>query len=140
MLRVTATTRQEAEACPVRDVLDRMGDKWSLLILCALADGKLRFMDIKRAIGDVSQRMLTQTLRHLERDGYITRTIFPTVPPRVEYELSGLGRSLLVPVKQLIGWAETHHPAIVAARDRYDSRLMTASQPVAATDPTEAQA
>ncbi|WP_448604530.1 winged helix-turn-helix transcriptional regulator [Thermoleptolyngbya sp.] len=122
MLRVTATTPQEAESCPVRDVLDRIGDKWSLLSLCALADGKLRFMDIKRAIGDVSQRMLTQTLRHLERDGYITRRVYPTVPPRVEYELSELGRSLLVPVQQLIAWAETHHPEIAAARDRYDAR------------------
>lgn len=122
MLRVTATTPQEAESCPVRDVLDRIGDKWSLLILCALADGKLRFMDIKRAIGDVSQRMLTQTLRHLERDGYITRRVYLSVPPRVEYELSDLGRSLLVPLQQLIAWAETHHPEIAAARERYDAR------------------
>src|SRR5438876_6150572 len=81
------------EACPIGDVLDRIGDKWSVLLLVYLKGGPLRFGALRREIGDISQRMLTETLRHLQRDGFISRTVYPTVPPSVEYALTDLGRS-----------------------------------------------
>jgi DNA-binding HxlR family transcriptional regulator len=105
--------------CPVRDVLDRIGDRWSLLTLAALEGGTLRFTELKRAIGDISQRMLAQTLRTLERDGYVTREVFPTIPPRVEYTLTDLGESLLARVKTLIRWAEENHGRVRRARKAY---------------------
>lgn len=105
--------------CPVRDVLDCIGDKWSLLTLGALEGGTLRFTELKRAIGDISQRMLAQTLRTLERDGYVTRQVFPTVPPKVEYALADLGRSLLGKVKPLIRWADENHARVRRARKAY---------------------
>lgn len=109
------------EGCPVRDVLDHLGDKWTTLVLIALACGPQRFNGLARAVPDISKRMLTQTLRNLERDGFITRHVFPTKPPSVEYRLSELGRSLLVPVAALVAWAEQAHPAIREARVRYDA-------------------
>lgn len=109
----------QAERCPVRDVLDCIGDRWSLLALLALAGGTLRFTEVKRAIGDISQRMLAQTLRSLERDGYVTRTVHPTVPPKVEYTLTDLGRSLLGKVKPLIAWADENHARVRKARKAY---------------------
>ena len=84
----------QATRCPIRDVLDCIGDRWSLLALVTLAGGTLRFTELKRAIGDISQRMLAQTLRGLERDGYVTRTVYPTVPPKVEYSLTKHGEKL----------------------------------------------
>ncbi|WP_438483024.1 winged helix-turn-helix transcriptional regulator [Oleiharenicola lentus] len=105
--------------CPVRDVLDCIGDRWSLLALLALADGTLRFTEVKRAIGDISQRMLAQTLRALERDGYVSREVFPTVPPKVEYTLTELGESLLTRVKPLIRWADDNHARVRRARKAY---------------------
>lgn len=108
-----------ASLCPVRDVLDCIGDRWSLLALVALADGTLRFTQLKRAIGDVSQRMLAQTLRGLERDGYVTRKVHPTVPPKVEYTLTALGRSLLGMIEPLIGWAADNHDRVRQAREHY---------------------
>jgi DNA-binding HxlR family transcriptional regulator len=107
------------EPCPIRDVLDRIGDRWSLLVLQNLSAGTLRFTALKRAIGDISQRMLAQTLRRLEQDGLISRTVHPTTPPRVDYALTGLGRSLLGPIDALVDWAQTHHDAIRAARRAY---------------------
>jgi DNA-binding HxlR family transcriptional regulator len=107
------------ERCPVRDVLDCIGDRWSLLTLLALAGGTLRFSELKRAIGDISQRMLAQTLRTLERDGYVTREVFPTVPPKVEYTLTALGESLLEKVKPLIAWADENHARVRRARKAY---------------------
>jgi len=107
-------------ACPVRDVIDHLGDKWSTLLIIVLADGPQRFNAIKRAVPDISQRMLTQTLRDLQRDGLITRQVFPTLPPSVEYRLSDMGESLLEPLAALIGWAEAHHPVIRQARAAYD--------------------
>jgi DNA-binding HxlR family transcriptional regulator len=112
-------------ACPVRDVLDRVGDKWSVLVITLLGDGPQRFMELKRAIDLVSQRMLTRTLRGLERDGLVTRTVHPTVPPRVDYELTPLGHSLHATLAPLADWAFAHNGDVAAARDAYDAREQT---------------
>lgn len=110
------------DACPaVREVLNRVGDKWSVLVVGLLGDGPKRFSALRRAIEGVSQRMLTLTLRGLERDGLITRTVEPTIPPRVEYALTDLGRTLLVPVAALAQWAVDHRTAIHAAQQGYDA-------------------
>lgn len=106
--------------CPVRDVLDRIGDKWTTLMLMALAGGPRRFSELGRAVPDISKRMLTQTLRDLERDGFITRHVFPTKPPSVEYRMADLGRSMLTPLAALVDWAEAHHAVIREARARFD--------------------
>ncbi|TRW99151.1 helix-turn-helix transcriptional regulator [Paracoccus sp. M683] len=109
------------DACvPVRLILNRIGDKWSMLIVMALCGGSLRFNQLKRGIDGISQRMLTLTLRGMERDGLITRTVIPTTPPRVEYALTDLGRSLRAPVEVLGQWAITNEPAIAAAQARFD--------------------
>ena len=107
--------------CPVRDVLDRIGDKWSTLILGTLAEGPHRFSAVQRAIPDISKRMLTQTLRDLERDGLIARTVFPTKPPSVEYRLTPLGETILEPLAVLVRWADGSHAAIRAARRAFDA-------------------
>ncbi|RUM22226.1 transcriptional regulator [Rhizobium vallis] len=107
--------------CPVRGVLDRIGDQWSLLTLEALDDDKKRFNELLREIGDISKQMLSKTLRHLEQDGFISRTVYPEVPPRVEYELTEMGRSFLVPMKALIGWADQNHSAIIRSRQRHET-------------------
>jgi DNA-binding HxlR family transcriptional regulator len=104
----------------VSEVLSRVGDKWTVLVVSTLGDGPKRFNELRRALGSISQRMLTLTLRSLERDGLVTRTVFPTVPPRVDYELTDLGRSLLEPVSGLGLWARTHRPDIAEARRRFD--------------------
>jgi DNA-binding HxlR family transcriptional regulator len=106
----------------VSSVLARVGDKWSVLIVNLLGDGPKRFNEIKRMVGGISQRMLTLTLRGLERDGLVTRTVFPTVPPRVDYQLTELGRSLWAPVEALGAWAHANQAEIAAARDRFDAR------------------
>jgi DNA-binding HxlR family transcriptional regulator len=105
----------------VSAILSRVGDKWTVLVVGLLGGGPKRFNEIKRMVGGISQRMLTLTLRGLERDGLVTRTVFPTVPPRVDYELTDLGRSLLRPVETLGDWARTHGAAIEAARERFDT-------------------
>jgi DNA-binding HxlR family transcriptional regulator len=105
----------------VSGVLARIGDKWSVLIVTRLGARPLRFNEIKREIGGISQRMLTLTLRGLERDGLVTRTVFPTIPPRVDYELTPLGRSLLEPVKALGEWALKHIGKIETARNKFDA-------------------
>ncbi|WP_225951859.1 helix-turn-helix domain-containing protein [Mycobacterium sp. OAS707] len=110
----------EFGACPVRDVLDRIGDKWSMLVITLLGDGPMRFMELKRSIGLVSQRMLTRTLRALERDGLISRTVHPVVPPRVDYELTDLGRGLQRLLGQLSEWAFLHARDVAVARMEYD--------------------
>lgn len=104
------------QPCPIRDVLDRIGDQWSLLVLEALADGTLRFNELGRAIGDISRQMLSRTLKRLEQDGFVSRTLFAEVPPRVEYELTALGRPFLGPMRTLIQWADENHRAICDAR------------------------
>jgi len=106
--------------CPIRDVLDRIGDRWSVLVLVTLRDVELlRFSELRRALGDISQRMLAQTVRHLEEDGLLERTVHPTVPPRVDYRLTPLGHSLLVPLEALVDWAENHHAEVRAARAKF---------------------
>lgn len=111
---------EQPVCCPVRDVLDRIGDKWSILMIMTLASRSQRFSELHRAVRDISKRMLTQTLRDLERDGLITRHVYPTTPPSVEYRLSPLGRSLLDPLANLIVWADHSSGEIHAARARFD--------------------
>src|ERR1700736_3835366 len=106
--------------CAVRDVLDRIGDKWSMLMIMELATRSQRFSELHRAIPDISKRMLTQTLRDLERDGLITRHVFATKPPSVEYRLSSLGQSLLEPMASLIDWADARYSDIHDPRARFD--------------------
>jgi DNA-binding HxlR family transcriptional regulator len=120
---VTEKFPHQSEDCrAVSAVLARVGDKWSVLIIMLLHDGPRRFNEIKRMVGGISQRMLTLTLRGLERDGLVKRTVFPTIPPRVDYELTDLGRSLAKPVKALGQWAQEHIPDIAAAKRRFDAR------------------
>jgi DNA-binding HxlR family transcriptional regulator len=109
--------------CPVRDVLDHIGDKWTVLILIALAATPRRFSELRRAVPDISKRMLTQTLRELERDGMVSRHVFPTKPPSVEYRLSPLGHSALDPLASLVAWAESSHAGIRSARKRFDAAI-----------------
>jgi len=97
------------QPCPIRDVPDRIGDQWSLLVLEALSGGTMRFNELGRAIGDVSIQMLSRTLKRLEQDGFVSRTLFAEVPPRVEYALTDLGRSFLTPMQAMIRWADEHH-------------------------------
>jgi DNA-binding HxlR family transcriptional regulator len=104
----------------VREVLNRVGDKWSVFVVGLLGAGPKRFSELKRAIEGISQRMLTLTLRGLERDGLVTRTVYPSIPPRVDYELTHLGRTLLEPVEALAAWATEHRFEIQRARDRFD--------------------
>ncbi len=108
--------------CPVRDVIDRVGDKWSVLLLLELSAGPRRFMVLRRALPDISQRMLTKSLRQLERDGLLSRTVYPTKPPSVEYALTPLGRSLFDTLGNLVRWADSHHGAIRQARSDFDRR------------------
>ena len=112
----------------VSEVLDRVGDKWSVLVVVMLGDGPKRFNQLRRSIATISQRMLTLTLRGLERDGLVTRTVFPTIPPRVDYALTDLGRSLLGPVDALGRWARQHHAAIVRAREKFDQLSIARSR------------
>ena len=111
-----------ADCRAISDVLARVGDKWSVLVVTRLGDGPIRFNELKRSIGGISQRMLTLTLRGLERDGLVTRTIFPTIPPRVDYALTPLGRDLLQPVSALGAWALRNQDKIARARDRFDGQ------------------
>ena len=117
------------EECPaVREVLNRVGDKWSVQVVGMLGDGKKRFSELRHGIEGISQRMLTLTLKGLQRDGLITRTVYPTIPPRVEYDLTKLGRSLLEPITGLAKWAGSNRVKIQDARVRYDSQKTTESQ------------
>jgi DNA-binding HxlR family transcriptional regulator len=105
--------------CPIRGVLDRIGDQWSLLVLQSLQSRRFRFNELMRDIDDISKQMLSRTLKHLEQDGFVRRTVFAEVPPRVEYELTELGRSFLVPMMALVVWADSNHRAITEARNGY---------------------
>ena len=119
------------DACPfVRDVLTRVGDKWSVLIIVTLGDGTRRFSELKRGVEGISQRMLTLTLRGLERDGLVSRSVFPTVPPRVDYALTPLGRTLLKTVTEMADWASTSREEIGRARAEFDRRAALAPAPV----------
>jgi DNA-binding HxlR family transcriptional regulator len=123
-------SRMRHEDCPaVRDVLDRVGDKWSVLVVGLLSGGPRRFSDLRRSIEGISQRMLTLTLRGLERDGLVSRTVYPTIPPRVEYELTHLGRTLLEPIQALAQWAGENRVRIQEARIRFDKAALKPPQP-----------
>ncbi|TCN39358.1 HxlR family transcriptional regulator [Kribbella orskensis] len=110
------------EDCDVRQILDRIGDKWSLLVIALLDNRVLRFTELKKTIDGISQRMLTVTLRQLERDGLVRRTVHPVVPPRVDYELTPLGVTLHDTIQALVTWTEKHQNEIATARATYDSR------------------
>lgn len=110
------------EDCQVRQILDRIADKWSLLVIALLDNRRLRFTELRREIDGVSQRMLTVTLRQLERDGLVERTVHPVVPPRVEYELTALGSTLHATIQSLVTWTEHHQAEVAAARAAYDAR------------------
>ena len=114
-------THLPADCRAIGDVLARIGDKWSVLVVSKLGDGTKRFNELRREIGGISQRMLTLTLRGLERDGLVARTIMPTSPPGVEYDLTALGRDLLQPVSALSAWAIRNQPKIEQARARFDA-------------------
>jgi DNA-binding HxlR family transcriptional regulator len=127
--RTAAERRAESKAaydaylaeCPARQLLERISDKWVSLIVNALAEGPQRYSDLSRRIASVSQKMLTQTLRNLERDGLVTRTVTPTVPVRVDYELTPLGRTILPLMQAVKSWAETNMDDVLTARNRYDT-------------------
>jgi len=113
----------------VAETLDRIGDKWTVLVVGVLEQGPLRYNEIRRAVDGISQRMLTLTLKQLERDGLVTRTMYPTIPPRVDYELTELGKRLMVPLRSLYDWAVKHRPAMLAARKRFaDKERLAAGQ------------
>lgn len=115
-----------SERCPIRDVLDRLGDRWTVLVLDTLDQGTRRFNELQRAIEDISPRMLAQTLRQLEQDGLVSREVFATVPPRVDYSLTGLGRSFFDRFKPMIAWAVENQSAVRAARAEYAGRQASA--------------
>jgi DNA-binding HxlR family transcriptional regulator len=120
-----AVTEHSSGDCPIADLLARLGDKWSLLVLAALSEAvgsQLRFSELMRVVHGISQRMLTTTLRHLERDGILTRRIYAEVPPKVEYTLTARGQELLVPVKAIIAWLSNEWPEIAKSRHEYDER------------------
>lgn len=116
-------SEKSTEGCPVREVLDRLGDKWSVLIILTINVRTIRFTEIKKGIPDISQRMLTLTLRHLERDGIVKRMAYPVVPPRVEYALTALGKSFLEKANALVEWASKNRPRIDASRSLYDREM-----------------
>jgi DNA-binding HxlR family transcriptional regulator len=122
-------THLPGDCTAVSDVLARIGDKWSVLVVTRLGAGPLRFNELRRSIGSISQRMLTLTLRGLERDGLVTRTVFPTIPPRVDYELTPLGRDLLAPVSSLGDWAIRNQAKIARAREQFDGAAKKAPSP-----------
>ena len=108
-------------SCPTRVILDRIGDKWTVLVVLRLRNGPLRFTELRAEIGGVAPKVLTQTLRRMERDGLVTREVFAEVPPRVVYKLTPMGESLLKPITAVTEWAEEHVPAISAAQQQYDA-------------------
>jgi DNA-binding HxlR family transcriptional regulator len=119
--RSDGNTAPLSERCPIRGVLDKLGDKWSMLIILELSAGERRFSEIRRQIPDISQKMLTQSLRILQRDGLVARAVHPTVPPAVSYRLTAMGESLLAPFGALVAWADEHHPAVISSRRAFDA-------------------
>ena len=114
----------------VSDILQRVGDKWTVLVVGKLGEGQMRFIELRTAVGGISQKMLTTTLRGLERDGFVTRTVFPTIPPRVDYELTDLGYELLEPVNRLGEWARKNTARVNAARARFDAAVAGVNEAV----------
>jgi DNA-binding HxlR family transcriptional regulator len=125
--------RLSGDCAAVNDILSTIGDKWTVLIVVTLSKGPMRFNEIRRAVGGISQRMLTLTLRGLERDGFATRTVFPTVPPRVDYALTELGKTLIAPLATIASWAIAHQEEVADARANFDNAkasLPSNSQPL----------
>ncbi len=120
MPEVTDSMLANAKTCPIRNVLDGVGSKWSLLVMLSLQGRHRRFMDVKRSIGDITQRVLTQTLRKLERGGYVGRQVYPTSPPTVEYWLTPMGTSLLEPMGKLVMWANDNFDQVMKSREKFD--------------------
>lgn len=122
-LKILKENDWDIKNCPIRNILDRFGDKWSLLVILILGEQeKLRFNELNKSINDISQKMLTVTLRSLEADGFVTRTIYPEVPPRVEYEITDLGKSLVPHIHNLVGWAKDNLQTITKAREKFSSK------------------
>ncbi|SHI19325.1 winged helix-turn-helix transcriptional regulator [Streptomyces sp. 3214.6] len=119
-------------ACPSRQILDVLANKWTMLVMGALAGGPMRFGELRRRLDGITQKMLTQTLRTLERDGLVTRTVYPTIPPKVEYAATGLGESVTALMHAIRAWSETNINAVLDARDTYDARAAQEVQPVTA--------
>jgi DNA-binding HxlR family transcriptional regulator len=122
MTATASARRRDHAAAPVRDVLERIGDKWSVIVICRLDGEPRRFNELRRLTEGITQRMLSLTLRRLERDGLVSRTVFPTVPPRVEYALTDRGRSLHDVLRRLVEWTDTHLAGIEESREKYDAR------------------
>jgi len=121
-VRASAASKPH-DACKAEvETLARIGDKWTVLVVGALSKGPIRYNEIRRRVEGISQRMLTLTLKGLEQDGLVTRTMYPTIPPRVDYELTELGRKLIVPLKALAKWARENRPAMLAAREAFQRR------------------
>ena len=123
------TEHELSECQTVSDTLQRIGDKWSVLVIVQLGEGPLRFSELQRRIGNISQKMLTSTVRGLERDGYLTRSVTPSIPPRVDYELTDLGRDLLQPIRGIEAFARRNQARIAAARASYDRRSEATAGP-----------
>lgn len=137
---MTRGDAQETAACArISELLSRVGDKWTVLVIRVLGEGPMRFNALRRHIGDISQKMLATTLRNLERDGFVTRTVTPTTPPQVEYALTDLGRSLLGPVYSLAQWTVANADRIDAARAAFAAREAAAA-PVAPASPVPLRA
>ncbi|GIG69956.1 winged helix-turn-helix transcriptional regulator [Phytomonospora endophytica] len=122
----SAAGKQQPEACTVREVLDRVGGKWSISIIVEASNGPVRFTELERRVEGISRRMLTLNLRNLERDGLLTRVVYPTVPPKVEYETTPMARELYASLVMLTTWAERHGAEIAEARVRYDAEAAIA--------------
>jgi DNA-binding HxlR family transcriptional regulator len=120
MKKVTRLRKPAHELCPIRDMFDEVGDKWSIIVFIKLREGAMRFSELRRAIPDISQRMLTLTLRKLERDGYATRKVTPLIPPRVDYELTGFGQDFLVHLLPIARWFQEHRDDVARAREAFD--------------------
>jgi DNA-binding HxlR family transcriptional regulator len=125
--RPMLTVPADTSGCPIRNVLDHIGDQWSLLVLLALARGPHRFAELQRTIGEISKRLLAQTLRKLERDGFVARKVYPTRPPQVEYRLLLVGQSLVVELQRLVVWAEKNQSAVLKARSNYQAPVRRAA-------------
>jgi len=120
MVRLKLEPNVLSSQCPTRKALDLIADKWTTLVIYLLADGTARYSELHRAIDGISQKMLTQTLRDLERNGLVHRKVYPEVPPRTDYSLTPLGQTLIQPLSALCGWAERHMPELEKARQKYD--------------------
>ncbi len=123
VVRGAECTKPSSHCREIADTLARIGDKWTVMVVAALSTGEpLRYNEISRRIDGISQRMLTLTLKGLEQDGFVSRTMYPTIPPRVDYELTDMGKQLVVPLRALYAWAEEYRPAILAAREEFAKR------------------